>query len=329
MPKLRYRILLVAHLGAVAHGACVFAQETPPTEALLQLPAAHSAAARPATTLAGDGRTLAVQRDWAVEQDPASFAAIPIDSQPFRYDQRTPIPLYKEARAGREPVYYFQDVRWKQLERPKGAKFGRRAYFTSVRVDPAKIKAAYFCMKPFAPKFVAGHGAVYLEFEPGGFTSLDGESSPGCVISYEAYLRVTQSYGMIGGQFSKKYRILYVVSTWRDFLMRSIQLNGSVVKRWKLRLSRDELANLARAVGRTIMEDHSKERYNTTSNSCITAALELIDEAVPPNRRSKQRWLGGLLQNPGWALPVLADNALRVQGLLDGRKVTLTEVPPE
>ncbi|MBI4867675.1 MAG: DUF4105 domain-containing protein [Candidatus Wallbacteria bacterium] len=309
------------------------AQEVTPAEAFGQI--GHAAAqpsratSSPATFAAGDGRILAIQREWAEEQDPARFEGMALAQQPFRFDQRTPRPVHAEQRPGRDPVYYFQDVRWRQTERPQGAKVGRKAYFTTVRVDPEKVRAAYFCMKPFAPKFAAGHGAILLEFAPGGFTSLDGEEASGCVISYEAYLRVTQKYQMIAGEFSRKFRITYVVCTWRDFLMRSIQFNGSVVKRWKLKLSQPELRKLARSIGRTVMEDHSRERYNTTRNSCITAALELIDSAVPPERQTTKAWLGGLVINPGWALPVLADNVLRHQGLIEGRKVTFSEVPPE
>ncbi len=149
------------------------------------------------------------------------------------------------------------------------------------------------------------------------------------MLSYEAYLRVSQSYDLIGGQFSDKFRITYVGSTWRDFLIRSIQFNKSVVKRWKLKLSRDELRALAHVVGRTVMADHSDETYNTTRRSCVTAALRLINEAVPAKRRMPEKLLLGLLQNPGWALPVLADNVLRLHWLVEGWKQTITEVPAE
>jgi hypothetical protein len=293
-------------------------------------PGASAARANlPSTFTTGDGKKLPIQREWKVEEDPSPYKEVAFEEQPFRFDQRQPTHVYTEQRFGQEPLYYFKDVRWVQKDRPAGTKLGRQAFYTSVVVDPEKVKAAYFCMKPFAPKFVAGHAAIFLEFDEGGFKNLDGATTPGFVLSYEAYLRVTQSYDLIGGQFSDKFRIVYVGSTWRDFLIRSVQFNKSVVKRWKLKLSREELRALAKAVGRTVMADHSDETYNTTRRSCVTAALRLVNDAVPTKRRMSEKWLLGLVQNPGWALPVLADNALRFHGLVEGRKQTIAEVPAE
>ncbi|MBI2944174.1 MAG: DUF4105 domain-containing protein [Candidatus Wallbacteria bacterium] len=332
MKQLRFGITLVLTLTMLAGWAPCAAQDT--EEGLTdEIPlTAKSAGAPPpaggpATFRAGDGHEIPIQRDWSTEEDPTRYESMALDQQPFRFDQRQPSHVYTEQRPGQQPLYYFKDVRWYQSDRAEGAKFGRKAFFTTVRVDLEKVKAAWFCMKPFAPKFVAGHAALLLEFEPGGFVNLDGQESPGFVLSYEAYLKASQRYGMIGGQFSRKFRIVYVVSTWHDFLVRSIRFNGSIVKRWKLSLDKTQLQHLSVAIGKVVLADHSAERYNTTRASCVTAALELAMSILPPERRSPEKWLWGLIQNPGWALPVFADNVLRNKGLIRDPKETIKEVP--
>ncbi len=138
-------------------------------------PAAATARANlPLTFTTGDGKKLLIQREWKAEEDAAPYKDMALEQQPFRFDQRQPTHVYTEQRFGQEPLYYFKDVRWVQRDRPAGSKLGRQAYFTSVVVDPEKVKRAYFCMKPFAPKFLAGHAAIYLEFDQGGFKNLDG-----------------------------------------------------------------------------------------------------------------------------------------------------------
>ena len=316
-------VTLVTVLPALAEGDSEdFPVSAPPTRAAVDL------SKLPPAFVTGDGHSISIQREWASEQDPIEFENVPLGEQPFRFDQRQPLHVYTEPRAGKQPLYYFNDVRWTQEDRPEGRKFGRRAYFTSAVVDLEKVKGAYFCMKPFAPKFLAGHAAVLLEFEPGGFRNLDGEESEGFVISYEAYLRVTQQYELIGGQFGRKFRIIYVVGTWRDFLIRSIRFGDSVVKRWKLDLTKDQLKTLALEIGKVVLADHSAEHYNTTRASCITAALRLLNVLLPERERSPERWLGGLIANPGWALPVFADNILRHHRLITGDKETITAIPP-
>lgn len=272
----------------------------------------------------GAGSQIPIQREWSKKHDPADFEHMPMGEQPFRFDQRQPRLVHTEERPGKSPIYYFDDVRWTQDPANPEAPFARRCYWTTARVDLDKIKAAYFCMKPFAPKFVAGHAAILVEFEPGGFVNLDGEESKGFTLSYEAYLRVTQRYEMIGGQFQRKFRIIYVVGTWNDFLIRSLKVSKSVVKRWRLKLDGTQLRDLAVAIGKTVTQDHTKERYNTTRNSCVTAALDLINEAAP-KAKLRKKWLFGLIQNPFWALPVLADETLRLHGLIDGKKETIRE----
>jgi hypothetical protein len=266
---------------------------------------------------------ITVQREWVDEADPAKLANVPMDSRPWRFNQRTPRLVHTEERAGRRPVYYFSDVRWKQ---EKDAKTGRyRAYYTTVRVDMEMATGAWACLKPFAPKWLAGHAALLLDMKPGGFTNMDGEDGGGFVLSFEAWMRANQPYSLIQGQRGK-FPIIYVVSTWKDFQYKSIEMDTSVVQRWKLALSPEELLNLELAIGRAVIGDHDTEKYNTLTHSCVTAALKLVNEAIPEQRRMKDRTFFGLLPNLEFSLPVLTDRALRKKGLIDGEMEEIEQV---
>ena len=275
-----------------------------------------------AVTLAG-GQVIPIQREWVLEADPAQMQQMPMEQRPWRFNQRTPVHIATEERPGQSPVHYFRDVRWAQ---DKDAKTGlHRAYYTTVRVDMDKVKGAWICLKPFAPKIIAGHSAIALDMDAGGFTNLDGEDGGTFVLSMEALMHAGQKYSLIQGQMGK-FPIIYVVSTWHDFLYKSIQMDDSVVKRWKLALNPTELKALEVAMGKTVIADHQGQKYNTLTNSCVTAALEVINESVAPARQIKKTILWGLIPNFEATLPALTDRALRRAGLIDGDMDEIEEV---
>lgn len=286
----------------------------------------HAATERPSVVALAGGLKIPVQREWVDEADAEAMKVIPMDQRPRRFNQRAPVHVATEERAGQNPVYYFRDVRWKQ---EKSMATGRhRAYYTTVRVDMEKVKGAWVCLKPFAPKWLAGHAAILLEMHAGGFTNLDGEDGGGFVMSFEAWMRAAQSYSLIKGQMGK-FPIIYVVGTWQDFLYKSIAMDDSVVQRWKLALSEPELQALEVAIGKAVIADHREERYNTLTHSCVTAALLLVNQAVPEARRMAQKTFFGLLPNLGFSLPVLTDRALKRKGLIDGDMQEIQEINPE
>lgn len=265
------------------------------------------------------------QNEWVDEADPAAMKSVPMDQRPWRFNQRTPVHLGSEERPGHQPVHYFKDVRWKQ---EKDARTGRhRALYKTVRVDMEKVKGAWMCLKPFAPKWLAGHAAIMLEMEKGGFTTVEGEDGGAFVMSFEAWMKAAQSYSLIKGQMGK-FPIIYVVSTWQDFLYKSIEMDDSVVQRWKLALNATELQALELAIGKAVVGDHGSERYNTLTHSCVTAALILVNQAVPEARRVAQKTFFGLLPNLEFSLPVLTDRALSRKGLIDGQMEEIKEVIP-
>lgn len=276
---------------------------------------------------AGDGRSIPIQREWVIAPDPASLASTPLERRPWRFDQRAPVLVHTESRQGASPVYYFRDVRWRQNQRRENNREIRSSYFTTARVDPDRIRCAWLCLKPFAPRWLAAHAAILLEMEPGGFTNLDAEEGGGIVISYEALMRAGQKYSLVEGQ-QGKYPVVYVAGTWDDFVFKSVRLDSSVVKRWKLALSPAELRNLEMAVGRTALADHSGEKYNTLNHSCVTAVVDLINQAVPENRRLRKGWLGTPIPNPSWMLPTLLDRSLRRKGLIVGEMEEFSTYPP-
>lgn len=280
---------------------------------------------RPAAVSTAAGQRIEIQREWVDEADPVGMKNVPMEQRPWRFNQRTPVHVATEDRAGHAPVHYFRDVRWKQEKNPATGR--HRAYYTTVRVDMEKVQGAYICLKPFAPKWLAGHAAISLEMQPGGFTNLDGEDGGAFVMSFEAWMKSAQPYSLVKGQMGK-FPIVYVVSTYRDFLYKSISMDDSVVQRWKLALSPAELQALQLAVGHAVVGDHGKERYNTLTHSCVTAALMLVNQAIPESRRVPQKTFFGLLPNLEFSLPVLTDRALSRKGLIDGSMEEINELVP-
>lgn len=272
----------------------------------------------PTTFTTGDGTQIPIQREWVVPPAPGTYDEVPEEERPFRPNQRFPKFLHKEERPGTLPLYYFENVRWLQEAGRRGEDgfFLSRVYFTTVKIDLTKVKAAYYCLKPFKPKLIAGHAALYLEMEPGGLTSLDGEESTGFVISYEAHIRADQKYGLLKGQLGA-YPNVYVAGTWKDFLFRSLTLDHPLtLKRWKLSLSRDELTNLGIAIGRTVIEADPTDHYNTLFDSCVHAAIKLLNGGLPEERKVSLKW--GFLPNPELVIPTLTHRSLARKGLIDG-----------
>lgn len=271
------------------------------------------------------GLKIPIQSEWVVEADPAAMQNVPMEKRPWRFNQRTPTHIASEERPGQNPIHYFRDVRWKEEKDPATGR--HRALYTTVRVDMDRAQASWMCLKPFAPKIIAGHSALLLEMAPGGFTNLEGEDGGGFVLSMEALMHAGQHYSMIQGQMGK-FPIVYCVSTWKDFLYKSIAMDDSVVKRWKLALSPAELKALEIAIGKAVIADHAEQRYNTLTNSCVTAALEVINQAVAPARQVKKDTFFGLLPNLEASLPAFTDRALRKKGLIDGDMEEIEEIKP-
>ena len=272
------------------------------------------AAVQPAF-VAGDGASIPVQSEWVNEEDPARYQGVAESQVPVRYDLRQPKLVHVEKRGGRLPLYYFRDVRWQQTERPAGATVGRRAQFTTVVIDLEKVKAAYLCFTPFAPTWAAGHAVIEIEFDRGGFRTLDGRESAGLVWSYEARLRCTQNYAIIPSLY-KKIPIIYIVGTFDDFKFRCNVLNKSPLRRWKLEVAPGRLAEMAQEMGKVVVADHGRETYNAFTNSCITATLRVLTRFLPDGEHSREDFLFGLIQNPRWVVPVLVDDLLKAKGLI-------------
>ncbi|MBI4863775.1 MAG: DUF4105 domain-containing protein [Candidatus Riflebacteria bacterium] len=265
--------------------------------------------------VAGDGASISAQSEWVDEEDPARFQGVAESEVPVRYDLRQPKLVHVEKRGSRIPLYYFRDVRWQQTERPAGRAVGRRAHFTTVVIDLEKVKAAYLCFTPFAPTWAAGHAAIEIEFDRGGFRTLDGRESAGLVWSYEARLRCTQSYAIIPSLY-KKVPIIYIVGTFDDFKFRCNVLNTSPLRRWKLEVAPGRLSEMAQEMGKAVLADHGKETYNAVSNSCITATLRVLTRFLPAGENTREDFLFGLIQNPRWVVPVLIDDLLKAKGLI-------------
>lgn len=272
----------------------------------------------PTTHTTGDGKVLPIQREWVVPSAPGEYDDVPVKERPFRVNQRFPRFVHKEERPGTLPLYYFENVRWLQEagRRDQGGFFLSRVYYTTVKIDLTKVKAAYYCLKPFKPKIIAGHAALYLEMEPGGLTTLDGEDSTGFVISYEAHIRADQKYGLLKGQLGA-YPNVYVAGTWKDFLFRSLTLDHPLtLKRWKLALTPDELTQLGIHIGRTVIEADPTDHYNTLFDSCVHAAVKLLNGGLSESRRVALKW--GFVPNPELVIPSLTYRSLARKGLIDG-----------
>jgi len=131
---------------------------------------------------------------------------------------------------------------------------------------------------------MAAHDFIVFKFKPGGFENTRSDAPPSnyFVVSYEAHIRTNQNFSLIDGQFNK-FTSVWNLSSLESFVANDVMGNKNPVLLFPISSSKMTMAQkhkmLKTAIRLATAGDH--HYYNTTSYSCITNALRVINSALP------------------------------------------------
>lgn len=238
---------------------------------------------------------------------PAATAGSP------QYLARQKQPVLVESRGDAIVVDQF---RWGHVVTEGSAK--REPRFQRTTIRPEQIGEVYWWSERFPPKFLAAHGQLaFVMKDETGVVGVDGASDPGFIVSFEARFKQGQIYNPVKGLKRGAYGSIVLATTLRDRIQRSIHFYGHSMDTFRLRLSQDQKVALVRKALEFAARNRDGEGYHTTRNSCITAAVDILNEVLPEGKRLKKWIIPGVLHNPKISLPRSAPEYLIARGLAD------------
>lgn len=203
------------------------------------------------------------------------------------------------------------------------------ARFREASVDLSKLKDVHFYLRPFPPAWLAAHGLIVFEFEPGaGPRAASGEACASLILSVEPRYYAGQSYGYAFGAKSPVFFLVYQVSTLDDYLQVCRIIRSDRLLRYRLNLRPDQKRELFRNAMRASAKLGDREiRYHVLMSNCINNLFYVLNETLPMDMRYLRRYLR-LFVNPNISLPYLSVKALRHFHLVD-RELPPLLIPPE
>lgn len=179
---------------------------------------------------------------------------------------------------------------------------GKRWRWFRGTIDPSRVRDAFLVQKPFFPEQVASHFLVRFTFHPGGFSVENGQETDGLVISVESQRLKDQFYSIWKG-FLHTYRVVWVLSTWKDYRELSGQVEGLSLIAHPFRPVSPKIREyLLELLGEASL-DHSGEWYNSLFNNCYTNLLRIINRVWKdrvPFKLSPFPFPNPLLMVPTW-----------------------------
>lgn len=219
-----------------------------------------------------------------------------VDGQPVvrRGDQRHPSRAPAERGDG-PGTYRVRDFRWNMVHETEGRwRDHWRPVFGGAVLDTSRVTGVSLLLYPFAPKWVAGHTALWFRTAPGGVVpgaDLSGSEELGAaptgfVISLEAWMKQGEKYGFKDGILGN-FPVVYSMSTMENYVQRCIDVYQGVLKVWHLDLTAEEARSYARASLDITLANHRGETYWLTRNSCSTAVMDMLIAGL----KEHKRWL--------------------------------------
>jgi len=199
---------------------------------------------------------------------------------------------------------HLDTVRWGLKE--EGLPSEWSGIFGDARLDPRHVKNIYIGVKPFDPELLAAHSVLIFELDENHpVTSSDGKKDSAIVLSMEAKLPQGESYSM-KKTLSGKYGVVYQMQTWTDLMQKTGRREGLNQILYKLELDDAQKLALTEKSLEAAAASRSGERYHLFSNSCQSAAIDLVNEVVGEDQQI-QRWLLPKIYNPMTLFPAQGD----------------------
>jgi len=193
--------------------------------------------------------------------------------------------------------------------------------FKDALIDPSKVKDIYLTIEPFPPEMVAAHGLAVMEFhEP--IQSSDGEKDKRLVLSVEAKVGEGDNYDLIKG-LSKNFGMAYQLGSFSDQVQKVARQQGHRLLLHKLDLTQEAKVKFVQDALAAALKDRCGEWYNTITNSCFTAQVDLMNGVLPPEKQLR-RWTSMLrLARLSTSLPPTAGVLLERNQLMQGRPIEI------
>ena len=275
---------------------------------------------------ADDTGTLKVQK----------IAAIPEPTGPelpvAHADYQRPVTILQTT----DDAYVIKDVRWGIEQDPATSSLKARHEFVTATVKPELLEDAYFILKPFFPRCVAGHTLFCFTFKKGGVVCSDGRESPTLALTIEAYKKIGQTYGLIK-TLKKSFEIVWELVTWANYATLNVKFNTDTDKQllvYPFRLTREQKVALLKETIKQCGVNRKGEFYHTTRNNCTNNLAILLNRVLPPDRQLKLWTIPSVLYNVKTTMPVKLINSMIKKGLIGeavGEVTTkrfTTEMPP-
>lgn len=240
----------------------------------------------------------------------------------WRADQ-TPSQLVKKDGS----KYTVSNFRWGWDEVGKPDDWDPHNLTTSI--DASKVKNVYMAIEPFAPEIVAGHGLMVFEMEDGdAVQGPDGRKDFGFAVSVEARKPVGAEYGLVTGM-KKNFGMIYQLGSLSDQIQKVTRQRGHKLVLHELVLDDEQKQQLIHDALDSSVEDRLGEWYHTLTNSCFTAAVDLVNDVVPDDQKMA-RWTNHLkISRLATTLPALAGATLRNKDLIPKKPITVLNPNPE
>lgn len=214
-----------------------------------------------------------------------------------------------QARAGkltRQPdgTLSVDTVRWAFKE--EGPSNEWSGIFADATIDPRRVKNVYLGLKPFSVKSLVAHSVLVFEMdESHPVKNSQGGQDSAIVLSMEAKLAQGEEYSM-RKTLSGKYGVVYQLQTWTDLMQKTGRREGLNQLLYKLDLNAEQKEQLVQNALAAATAPRQDDRYHLFTNSCHSAAIDLVSSAVE-DKRQISRWLLPKVYNPLALFPAHGD----------------------
>jgi hypothetical protein len=210
------------------------------------------------------------------------------------------------------------NVRWGISQDPSSSTPQAIHGWEKVTVDPAKVKKAYFAMKPFAPKFLAAHTLFVFSFEPGGCVSATGKESNSLGLTIEAFKKAGQTYGLVK-TMKKVFDIVWILTTWDNYANLNVNFNKSSDTEliiYPMNLTPEQTRALLEETLKQACVNRQGEFYNTIRNNCTNNLIILLNHVLPAKQRIKLWKIPSLVYNYRATMPMSVAKMLIKKGFM-------------